>query len=162
MGSGMYHVISTLLLILLSYRLKVAAYEVVGNIYEEDGSTLQTPAKEGSNLILKCKGTQSYEHCTWRHKGEICNFEWMQGVLFVGGKLKQKSCSRYFRKRIQLAGNYNNHECHIILKDVRSSDSGIWSCELEEYVFGPKSGDRGSVTISLSVENSEQPGTYSS
>ena len=144
----------------MSFILQVASYEVVGNIYEEDGRTHLTPVKEGSNLILKCRGTESYESCTWRHKGDICNFEWMRGVFFVGGKLKQKSCSRYFRNRKEFAGDYNNHECHIILKNVRSSDNGIWSCELEEYKFGPTKGDRGSVTVNLRVESSVESGSY--
>ena len=98
MGSGTYHVISTLVLILMSFNLQVASYEVVGNIYEEDGSTHLTPVKEGSNLILKCKGTKSYESCTWRHKRDICSFEWMRGPLFVGGKLKQNDIILCFIK----------------------------------------------------------------
>ena len=156
-----YAIYATLILALevLLFVFEVGSYEVVGNIFEEDGRILENPAKQGSNLLLKCKGSKSYEHCTWRHQGYICNYEWMRKALFIGGYLKKKYCNRYFLHKIEVQKEkYKNHECSILLRNVGPSDEGDWSCHLEEYNLGPTIGERGSISFNLTVEGSEETG----
>ena len=92
MAFGVFNVVLKLLLIPVIFVLQVESYEIIGDIYEEDGTRFQNPAKEGTNLILKCKANKSYERCRWRHKTKVCNFEWMRGALFIGGEIQKKYC----------------------------------------------------------------------
>ena len=36
--------------------------------------------------------------------------------------------------RVAIIGDYNKHECAIRLSPVSEYDSGLWKCEIEEYV----------------------------
>ena len=158
MAFGVFYAVLQLLLIPVIFVLQVESYEIIGDIYEEDGSQFQNPAKEGTNLILKCKANKSYERCRWRHKTNVCNFEWMRGALFIGGEIQKKYC-RISRINLQKE-KYKTHECSIVLKNVQPSDDGEWLCQLEEYEFGPSKGDRGSITLNLKVETTSNPGIY--
>ena len=159
MESSAVYIILILILELIVFMLEVESYEVLGNIYHGNGSKLENEAQQGSNLILKCKGTKSYERCFWRHNGHECHFEWMRNALFLGGDLKKKYCGRYFTNKVKIQKEkYKNHECSLLLKNVESSDEGDWSCQLEEYQFGSSKGSKGSVTLTLNVEVSEESG----
>ena len=168
MAFGVFYALK-LLLIPVIFVLQVESYEIIGDIYEEDGSQLQNPVKGGTNLILKCKANKSYERCKWRHKTNVCKFEWMRGALFKRGGIKKKSCSI---PRINLQKEkYKNRECSIVLKNVQPSDDGEWLCQLKEYERRrlrrrrrrkgrPFNGDRGFITLNLNVETTSNPGIY--
>ena len=159
MESNTVHIILILIVELIIFMLEVESYEVLGNIYHGNGSKLESVAQQGSNLILKCKGSKSYERCFWKHNRHECHFEWMRKALFLGGDLKKKYCDRYFSNKIIVQKEkYENHECSLLLKNVESSDEGDWSCQLEEYKFGSSKGSRGSITLTLNVEVSEESG----
>ncbi len=42
--------------------------------------------------------------------------------------------------RLHFVGDYERHECSVVLDKVDSADAGRWTCELESYVFGFASG----------------------
>ena len=37
---------------------------------------------------------------------------------------------------MEYVGNYNQHECEVKLDNFKATDEGLWTCELESYVFG--------------------------
>ena len=47
-------------------------------------------------------------------------------------------------QRLDFAGDYPSHDCSIRVSDAASSDTGLWTCQLESYKFG---GGRGSGTL---------------
>jgi len=159
MESNSVYIILILIFELIIFMLEVESFEVLGSIYHENGSKLENEAQQGSNLILKCKGTRSYERCYWKHNRHECHFEWMRNALFIGGYLKKKYCGRYFTNKIIIQKEkYENHECSLLLKNVESSDEGDWSCQLEEYKFGSSKGNKGYVTLTLNVELLDESG----
>jgi hypothetical protein len=36
--------------------------------------------------------------------------------------------------RLTIIGDYNKHECAIRLNNASEADSGVWKCDVEEYV----------------------------
>ena len=53
--------------------------------------------------------------------------------------------------RTEFKGNFEHYECKIQLKNIGLTDSGIWTCEMESYVFGPIRGTVQRKDMSLNV-----------
>ena len=80
----------------------------------------------GSKLILRCISSSPHEHCTWKHNKDICRFDWNPHHDSVANP----RCEA-FGDRITFLGVYDTQECKIELKDLKLSDSGNWTCEME-------------------------------
>ena len=135
-----------LLVVLTPIIRNVQSFQIIESqlIDSIDNDTL----KEGDTVILKCVTSDWYEFCSWKHKTQICKFEWKRSL---SGVTKQ-DCDGDLKDRIQFLGNYNDHECLIELSNVSLSDTGEWVCALESYVWGPISGTIDRATLNLTVD----------
>ena len=96
------------------------------------------PAKVGSEVTLNCKSDGDYEYCNWwlgdvdrknLQNTKYCKFEWKRNV----GDVRQQECN--IADKAHFDGNYESNECKLVLKNVETSDSGIWTCNMVEYAF---------------------------
>ena len=53
-------------------------------------------------------------------------------------------------------GVYDKNECAIELSGVGHADAGEWSCEMENYIWGPARGATHKKTLKLSVVDEEE------
>ena len=92
----------------------------------------QGPVKVGSTVELSCQTDDHYEYCDWwvgeYNEQTECRFEWKSKHDAV----KKQKCPT-LKDRMQFDGNYNAHECKVVLTNVGMADSGIWTCKIEEY-----------------------------
>ena len=90
-------------------------------------------AKVGSEVTLNCKSDGYYEYCEWwigdsdLQNTKYCKFEWKRNVDDV----RQQECN--IAHKAHFDGNYESNECKLVLKNVETSDSGTWTCRMEEY-----------------------------
>ena len=99
-------------------------------------SSPSTSAKIGSKVTLSCESDEAYEYCDW-WLGEVdpqnpqntkyCKFEWKSNVKDV----RQQNCN--IADKAHFDGDYELNECKLVLKNVETSDSGIWTCRMEKY-----------------------------
>ena len=99
---------------------------------EKTSLSPQGPVKVGSTVELSCQTDEHYEYCDW-WVGEFdeqkeCRFEWKS----KHGAVKKQKCPT-LKNRMQFDGNYDAHECKVVLSNVGLADSGIWTCKIEEY-----------------------------
>merc|ERR1712080_102553 len=64
---------------------------------------------------------------------------------------ERQTCTR-LHARAKYVGNYDNHECEIEITNVSAEDSGVWSCDVESYVFGATSGYKVKKELTLLVK----------
>lgn len=103
----------------------------------------------GGSFTLTCGTDSSYEHCDWKHPGgtKACNFEWKRAV----GAVQMQECEE-LSHRVVFVGDYNKHQCGIRVSNAELSDSGPWTCEIEQYVWGDwASGTKVAATMNVSV-----------
>lgn len=103
----------------------------------------------GGQFTLKCATDDHYEHCDWSRSsdGAKCNFEWKRSADAV----VMQDCAG-MESRISLTGDYGQHECGIVVTDVEEGDSGIWTCDIEQYVWGDfSSGAKVTATMNVTV-----------
>jgi len=107
----------------------------------------------GGRVRLLCQADNYYEYCSWRHtntpynlnKGvRECHFEWKR----KHGAVRRQACDSALQHSVTLTGNYERHECGIIITGAQLQDAGQWTCEMEKYVLG---GSRGSGTTRTKV-----------
>ena len=105
------------------------------NAFEISESSISpsNPAKVGSEVTLHCKSDGRYEYCDWwsgdlnSQNKKYCKFEWKRNVDDV----RQQECN--IADKTHFDGVYDSNECKLVLKNVETSDSGIWTCRMEEY-----------------------------
>ena len=92
----------------------------------------QGPVNVGSTVELSCTTDDHYEYCDWwvgdHTLDKECRFEWKRKHDGV----RMQKCNN-LKDRMQFDGNYNAHECKVILSNVRLTDEGLWTCKIEEY-----------------------------
>ena len=62
---------------------------------------------------------------------------------------------------MEYVGNYNQHECEVKLDNFKATDEGLWTCELESYVFGGARGypEKRGITVNHAKDTPEvEPG----
>ena len=97
MNSGCYNEILLLFLTLIVSIIHVSAIKIIDSGVSNSNKDNNLPINRGSTIVLKCKGSSSYERCTWIHGSNKCEFEWMRGFpQFLSGKIRKRYCSRYF------------------------------------------------------------------
>jgi len=97
---------------------------------------------------LSCKLDAWFEYCTWRHNGQLCQFEWKRSSNAV----LMQTCMG-IHSRVKYVGNYTAHECEIEVSNVSSDDSGVWSCDVESYVLGATSGYKAQKELTLTIKS---------
>ena len=89
-------------------------------------------AKVGSTVELSCQTDSYYEYCDWwvgeYDEEKECRFEWKSKHDAV----KKQKCPT-LKNRMQFDGNYEAHECKVVLSNVGLADSGNWTCKIEQY-----------------------------
>ena len=80
----------------------------------------------GSDLIITCTSSSAHEHCIWKHNDNVCKFDWDRRHRNV----LKPTCEAY-GKRLTFHGIYPAHECKMKLSNVTKSDSGTWTCEMD-------------------------------
>ena len=90
------------------------------------------PVKVGGTVELMCQTDDDYEYCDWWVGNftleKECKFEWKR----KHGGVRRQKCDN-LRDRMEFDGNYDAHECKVVLSNVGLKDAGIWTCKIEEY-----------------------------
>lgn len=93
----------------------------------------------GSRVTLVCQTDSYYEYCDWIHKpndrstgDRECHFEWKRDF----DRVLQQKCDASLSHRVTITGNYNKHQCGIIIDNVDTRDAGQWACKVEKYRWG--------------------------
>jgi len=91
----------------------------------EPGVVVVSP---GERVTLFCAVDDHYEWCKWFHPGgQYCDFEWKRSE----GNITMQDCALH--ERISFHGAYDDKECGITFT-ATDQDTGLWKCEIEEYV----------------------------
>lgn len=91
----------------------------------EPGVVVVSP---GEMVTLSCAVDDHYEWCKWYHPGgEFCDFEWKRSE----GNITMQECALHHK--LSFHGVYNDKECGITFT-AQEGDTGVWKCEIEEYV----------------------------
>ena len=104
----------------------VASFSIVGV------SEHAAPYTAGDTVQLVCRADGWWEYCSWIHGDTQCNLQWRYST----GNVTMQGCQSKLAARISIAGDYNNHECSIRIKNVDIRDEGTWKCKMESYVSG--------------------------
>ena len=85
---------------------------------------------QGDSVELLCQADKYWEWCRWIHMDKFCDFEWSPayGVHKIGCDFPQG--------KVELFGDYHQHQCGIRVYDLDSRDRGTWMCEVEKYYTG--------------------------
>jgi len=82
----------------------------------------------GAIVTLFCAVDDDYEWCKFYHpSGQFCDFEWKRSA----GNITMQECALH--DRVSFHGKYDDRECGITFT-ATEEDTGIWKCEIEEYV----------------------------
>lgn len=114
-----------------------------------------TPAQVGKTVTLNCQSDSYFEYCDWWHgeweNDKVCKFEWK----YSHDAVKRQRCTK-LHKRMRFVGDYESHECKVELSNVQLSDSGVWTCRVEEYktVISGRSIRK---TLNLEIVNNTKP-----
>eukprot|EP00092_Neocalanus_flemingeri_P034116 GFUD01037099.1.p1 GENE.GFUD01037099.1~~GFUD01037099.1.p1 ORF type:complete len:298 (-),score=78.20 GFUD01037099.1:15-908(-) len=83
----------------------------------------------GDTVTLFCAVDDDYEWCKFYHpSGSFCDFEWKRST----GNITRQTCG--LSDRVRFHGKYDDRECGITFT-ATEEDTGIWKCEIEEYVI---------------------------
>jgi len=82
----------------------------------------------GDQVTLFCAVDDHYEWCKFYHpSGEFCDFEWKRSA----SNITMQECG--LADRVEFHGQYDDKECGVRFR-AEEGDTGVWSCEIEEYV----------------------------
>merc|ERR1712013_774901 len=91
----------------------------------EPGVVVVSP---GESVTLFCAVDDHYEWCKWFHPGgQFCDFEWKRSE----DNITMQECALH--DRVSFYGEYDDKECGITFT-AQQQDTGLWRCEIEEYV----------------------------
>jgi len=91
----------------------------------EPGVVVVSP---GESVTLFCAVDDHYEWCKWFHPGgQFCDFEWKRSE----DNITMQECALH--DRVSFHGKYDDKECGITFT-AQQQDTGLWRCEIEEYV----------------------------
>lgn len=101
---------------------KVISFSILENALVEPSNSPHI----GSDLIITCTSSSAHEHCIWKHNDNVCKFDWDRRHRNV----LKPTCEAY-GKRLTFHGIYPAHECKMKLSNITKSDSGTWTCEMD-------------------------------
>lgn len=97
----------------------------------------------GDKVTLFCEVDDHYEYCKFispqknkNNESLICDLEWKRKA----NNITMQDCDDFKDKNVEFHGAYDDYQCGITFI-ASEADSGLWECEIEEYVLG---GSRGS------------------
>jgi len=94
-----------------------------------------------------------YEYCKWHSPTDsMCDFEWKRSQ----DNITMQECPlNQNQEKISFHGKYDDRQCGISFI-ATVEDTGIWRCEVEEYVWGGSrnSGRKVSATMTVTVQAS--------
>jgi len=107
----------------------------------------------GQLVQLSCTVDSDYEYCLWfsPHQ-QICDFEWKRSE----DNITMQECPlNENHQKISFHGKYDDRQCGVSFI-ATEKDTGIWRCEVEEYVWGGarNSGRKVSATMTVTVQAS--------
>ena len=62
----------------------------------------QESAELGQTVTLMCRSDSYYEFCAWRHKSDLCEFEWKADHEAV----KKQRCGARINNRVKFVGEW--------------------------------------------------------
>jgi len=107
----------------------------------------------GQTVRLSCVVDSHYEYCMWHSPADtICDFEWKRSE----DNITMQDCPlNDNHEKISFHGKYDDKQCGISFI-ATEEDTGIWKCEVEEYVWGGArhSGRKVFATMKVTVQPS--------
>jgi len=105
----------------------------------------------GSVVKLSCVVDSDYEYCMWHSPAnKMCDFEWKRSE----DNITMQDCPlNEDHQKISFHGKYDDRTCGISFI-ATLEDTGIWKCEVEEYVWGGgrNSGRKVYATMNVTVQ----------
>jgi len=138
-----------MLLLLLSLQLlsTVSSFLIID---AEPGLVVVEP---GQMVKLSCITDSDYEYCLWHSPAKkTCDFEWKRSE----DNITMQECPlNENHQKISFHGKYDDRQCGISFR-ATEEDTGIWKCEVEEYVWGGSrnSGRKVFATMKVTVQAS--------
>jgi len=107
----------------------------------------------GQRVNLSCVVDDHYEYCMWHSPtNSMCDFEWKRNK----DNITMQDCPlNQNQEKISFHGKYDDRQCGISFI-ATVEDTGVWRCEVEEYVWGGSrnSGRKVSATMTVTVQAS--------
>lgn len=74
-------------------------------------------------------------------------------VILTKNDVIMQDCHSELKHKVSIRGKYSSHECAIEISGFEARDAGLWTCQMEEYVFAGKrgSGARDSRTFTVGL-----------
>ena len=114
--------------------------EVPGGIYQSKSkrqNTLKYPIEETKSLEIVCKVSNWFDWCAFVFANGIrCEWNYDHGKWNSGNKIDPvniRFCETYI-DQVEFIGNYQNGECGIRLKRVLKTETGLLSCDFEQWL----------------------------
>jgi len=105
----------------------------------------------GQVVKLSCVVDDDYEYCMWHSPAnKMCDFEWKRSQ----SNITMQDCPlNENHEKISFHGKYDDRTCGISFI-ATPEDTGIWKCEVEEYVWGGSrnSGRKVYATMNVTVQ----------
>merc|ERR1711874_849510 len=105
----------------------------------------------GQVVKLSCVVDDDYEYCMWHSPtNKMCDFEWKRHH----NNITMQDCPlNENHQKISFHGKYDDRTCGISFI-ATTEDTGIWKCEVEEYVWGGSrnSGRKVFATMKVTVQ----------
>ncbi|TRY77807.1 hypothetical protein TCAL_14381 [Tigriopus californicus] len=115
----------SILVVLVTMTNAKQPFQMVSTLPKNQNATVQ----EGESFTLSCNVNKYIRSCVWRHLDKSCFLRYS-----AAGQGLVKSKCLIFDQKIDVRGNYARHECQILIHRAMPTDSGVWKCEVREYV----------------------------
>jgi len=97
-------------------------------ISAEPGEVLVRP---GDSVRLLCVVDDHYEWCKFYHPSQgYCDYEWKR----MSNNITRQECALKLSTRLVFIGLYDDRQCGVEFT-ATTEDTGVWKCEIEEYVM---------------------------
>lgn len=131
--------------------LSLALISTVSSFLIIDAEPGLVVLEPGQLVQLSCIVDSDYEYCMWfSPQQQICDFEWKRSE----DNITMQECPlNENHQKISFHGKYDDRQCGISFI-ATEKDTGIWRCEVEEYVWGGarNSGRKVSATMTVTVQ----------
>lgn len=132
---------------------------VSGIFYIRDVEPGLVVVRPGDEVSLRCETNNHYEWCTFiSPQKKTCDFEWK----YAEDNITMQACDD-LKERVSFYGKYDDKHCGITFR-AQDEDSGLWRCEIEEYLVGRDRGDgrKDTGTMQVKIDNSTTTTTTTS
>jgi len=110
--------------------------------------------RPGDTVRMLCVVDEHYEWCKFYHPSQgYCDYEWKR----ISNNITRQECALNLSTRLVFHGQYDDRQCGVEFK-ATTQDTGVWKCEIEEYVMW-KSRGAGKVQTALMRVTVQKPET---